>query len=149
MPNKKTKKEYQEPKEEFEEFEEKNVDIKGVLEDFVEGEKPEISQEEEIKNYREQDGVYSSKKAKRKKTSEDDEEVEDDEHLKRVKKELLESLERVDMLAKKLFNDKEKVNLKDIKVNSKSEIQKSKNRDEVMKQMREKIQENKERSREE
>ncbi len=142
MPNKKTNKEYQETNDEFEE---RVVDIKGVLEDLVEGEKPEISQEEEIKNYKVQNEKYFAKK---KKNSEDDEELEDDEHLKRVKRELLESLERVDMLEKKLFNDKEKINLKDIKVN-KSEIQKSKSRDEVMKQMREKMQENKERSREE
>ena len=141
MPNKEKNKESKEN-------EEKRVDIKGVLEDFVEGEKPEISQEEEIKNYREQNGVYVPKKEKKKKNSEEDKEAEDDEHLKRVKKELLESLERVNILAKKLFNDKEKVNLKDIKV-TKSSIEKSKDRDEVMKQMREKIQENKERSREE
>ena len=126
------------------ENEEKMMDIKGVFNKFIEEEPPELSQEEEIKLYK--DGEINYKKKNKK--SEDDEESQDDDHLKRLKQELLESLERVNILAKKLFDEKEKMSLKDIKVSEK-EVQKSKNREQVMEQMREKVKEQKERSREE
>ena len=61
------------------------------------------------------------------KKKEEDEEAEDDEHLKRVKKELLESLKRVDILEKKIFEEKDKDKMKNIKVKSRS--QKEKNRE--------------------
>ena len=122
------------------ENEEKVLDIKGTLGEFIEEEKSEISQEEAIKIYKEENQNYI-KKNKKKSNYEDDAENEDDEHLKRIKKELLESLERVDTLAKKIFDEKDKENLKNIKV--KSEVQKSKNKDQVMEQMRQKLQEEK------
>ena len=66
-----------------EEIEEKLTDIKGTLESFVEEEKPEISQEEEIKAYKE----GPQKPKKRKKSSDDEDFDEDDEYLKRLKQE--------------------------------------------------------------
>ena len=114
---------------------EKIIDIKGTFEDFIEAEKPELSQEEAIKAYKKGDVIeYPNKKKK-----EDDEEAEDDEHLKRVKKELLESLKRVDILEKKIFEEKDKDKMKNIKVKSRS--QKEKNREQVIEQMRQKMQE--------
>lgn len=101
--------------------EEKLADVKGTLKDFIKEEKPELSQEEAIREYKEKDGIEIT--ARRKKSSEDDEQ-EDDDHLKRVKRALLESLERVNALAKKLFGDKEKAKIQGIKV--KEEAQKSK-----------------------
>ena len=97
------------------ENEEKIKDIKGTLESFVEGEKPEISQEEEIKAYKE-----GPQKPKKRKTESDDEDFdEDDEHLKRLKQELLASLEKVNKLARQLFGEKEANILKDIKLEEK------------------------------
>ncbi len=129
---------------EFENKQEKNekiIDIKGTFEDFIEEEKPELSQEEAIKAYKKGDVIeYPNKKKKT-----EDEEAEDDEHLKRVKKELLESLKRVDMLEKKIFEEKDKDKIKNIKV--KSETQKGKNREQVMEQMRQKVQEDDEKGR--
>ena len=98
-----------------EENEEKLTDIKGTLESFVEGEKPEISQEEEIKAYKE----GPQKPKKRKKKSDDEDSDEDDEYLKRLKQELLASLEKVNKLAKQLFGEKEANILKDIKLEEK------------------------------
>ena len=97
------------------ENEEKITDIKGTLESFVEGEKPEISQEEEIKAYEE----GPQKPKKRKKPSDDEDFDEDDEPLKRLKQELLASLEKVNKLAKQLFGEKEANILKDIKLEEK------------------------------
>ena len=98
-----------------EENEEKLTDIKGTLESFVEGEKPEISQEEEIKAYKE--GPQKPKKRKNK--SDDEDSDEDDEYLKRLKQELLASLEKVNKLARQLFGEKEANILKDIKLEEK------------------------------
>lgn len=123
--------------------EEKMLDIKGTFESFIEEEKPELSQIEAIKAYKEGDTEIHKKKSNKN----DDEEVEDDEHLKRVKQSLIESLEKVDILEKKIFEDKEKDKLKDIKVGVKDK-QKQKEREQVMQQMREKIKEDQERSRE-
>lgn len=125
--------------------EEKIIDIKGTLEEFIEEEKPELSQEEAIKAYKNGDIIEYPKK-KKKSFSEDEEEDEDDEHLKRVKKELLASLERVNILEKKIFAEKDKENIKDIKI--KSGTQKSKNREQVIEQMREKVQKENEKTRE-
>ena len=120
---------------------EKIIDIKGTFEDFIEAEKPELSQEEAIKAYKKSDVIeYPNKKKK-----EDDEEAEEDEHLKRVKKELLESLKRVDILEKKIFEEKDKDKMKNIKVKSRS--QKEKNREQVIEQMRQKMQEDDEKGR--
>ena len=84
-----------------EEKKEKTIDIKGTLQEFIEEEPQEISQEEAIQSYKEGD-IIEYKPKKRKKNEEDDEN-EDDEHLKRIKRELLESLKRVDMMEKKIF----------------------------------------------
>lgn len=112
------------------------IDIKGTLQEFIEEEPQEISQEEAIQSYKEGD-IIEYKPKKRKKNEEDDEN-EDDEHLKRIKRELLESLKRVDMMEKKIFEEKED-SLKNIKVKSGS--QKTKEKEKVIEQMRQKMQE--------
>lgn len=122
--------------------EDKRINLKGTLESFLETEKPELPQEDAIKLYKDENNTYGIKKKKN--NSEDDDENEDDEHLKRVKKELLESLERVKVLEKKIFA--EKATIKGLKVKKASKV---KDKDKVMNQMRQKIQEDKERSREE
>jgi hypothetical protein len=127
------------------EIQEKIIDLKGTLESFIEEEKQEFSQNDEIKAYDDKTDTIIEKK--KKKSSDEDDELEDEEHLKRLKKELLDSLERVDILAKKIFGEKEKDNLKNIKI--KPEKQKSKDREQIIEQMREKVQKDQERSREE
>ena len=119
-----------------EEKKEKTIDIKGTLQEFIEEEPQEISQEEAIQSYKEGD-IIEYKPKKRKKNEEDDEN-EDDEHLKRIKRELLESLKRVDMMEKKIFEEKED-SLKSIKVKSGS--QKAQEKEKVIEQMRQKMKE--------
>ena len=119
------------------------IDLKGMLEDFLRPAKPEIPQEDAIKLYKDEYSDYSITK-KKNNSDEEDDENEDDEHLKRVKKELLESLERVKALEKKVFE--EKSTIKGLKVKKDSKV---KDKDKVMNQMRQKIQENQGRSREE
>ena len=135
-----------------EEIKEKKIDIKGTIEEFLEEEKPELSQEEAIKAYREGDIIEYPIKRK-KGTNNDEEENEDDEHLKRVKKELLESLKRVDMIEKKIFEEKGKEHSKNVKskVKSKTKLNETdKTKEQVIEEMRQKIKEDKkERSREE
>lgn len=130
-----------------EENNEKIIDIKGTLEDFIEEEKPELSQEEAIKAYREGDII---KYPKNKKGAQDEEdENEDDEHLKRIKKALLESLKRVDTMEKKIFEEKEEI--KNIKVKSNSQKSQTKekevNKEKVIEQMRQKMKEEDEKGR--
>ena len=130
---------------EFEEKEEKNekiIDIKGTLEDFIEEEKPKLSQEEAIKAYKEGEIIkYSNNK---KGSQDEEDENEDDEHLKRIKKALLESLKRVDTMEKKIFEEKGKENIKNIKVKSKS---KENDKEKVIEQMRQKMKEEEEKGR--
>ena len=135
---------------EFEEKEEKSekiIDIKGTLEDFIEEEKPELSQEEAIKAYKEGEIIkYSNNK---KGSQDEEDENEDDEHLKRIKKALLESLKRVDTMEKKIFDEKGKENIKNIKVKSKSQKSKEKeiDKEKVIEQMRQKMKEEEEKGR--
>ena len=129
---------------EFEEKEksEKLIDIKGTLEDFIEEEKPKLSQEEAIKAYKEGEIIkYSNNK---KGSQDEEDENEDDEHLKRIKKALLESLKRVDTMEKKIFEEKGKENIKNIKVKSKS---KENDKEKVIEQMRQKMKEEEEKGR--
>ena len=127
---------------EFENKEEKLIDIKGTFEEFIQEEKPELSQEEAINAYKKSD-IIEYKTNKKKKSTEDEEENDDDEHLKRVKKELLESLKRVDIMEKKIFEEKETKN--NIKI--KSGKQNTKDREKVIEQMKQKMQENDEKGR--
>ena len=114
-----------------EESKEKIIDLKGTLEEFIEEEKPELSQEEAIKAYKEGDIIEYKRQ---KKDSSDEEENEDDEHLKRV-----------DTMEKKIFEEKEKDTIKNIKVKSGS--QKAKDKEKVIEQMRQKMQEEEEKGR--
>lgn len=115
--------------------------LKGTIESFLETDVPELQQEDAIKLYKDENSNYSIKK---KKNSDEEDENEDDEHLKRVKRELLESLERVKTLEKNIFSEKAKI--KGLKI---KEDSKSKDKSKVINQMRQKIQEDKGRSREE
>ncbi len=81
------------------------LDFKGTMKEIFEEEKPEMSQEEAIKAYKET-------KTKKGSSNDDDQNSEETEHLKRVKEELLKSLKRVDVLEQKIFGDKEKENIK-------------------------------------
>ena len=84
-------------------MEEKNIKMRQTFSNLIKEEVPEMSQEEAIKNYRENDTIQLIKKVK--KESDSDDNIEESEHLKRIKQELLESLERVKKLAKNLFSD--------------------------------------------
>ena len=96
-----------------EEKQEASVDIKGTLAKFIKTDEPELSQEEAIMKYGEA--------------------TEEQEHLKRVKQELLASLDRVKQLEKKIYGREEKVNSKkDFKV-SEGGKQITKEKDEVEK----------------
>lgn len=89
----------------------KNASIKSTFSNLIKEEIPEMSQEDAIKNYRENDTIVGIKKSKKDGESEDN--IEESEHLKRIKQELLASLERVKQLAKKIFSEeKVKANLK-------------------------------------
>ena len=115
---------------------EKVLDIKGTIESFIEEERPELSQEEAIKKYNGEN--QESIRKKKKSNSSEDDEYEDDEHLKRVKKELLESLERVNILEKNIFGEKE-----NLKNKVKLDKEKTKDREKVIEQMKQKVQEEK------
>lgn len=89
-----------------------NIKIKETFSNMMREDVPEMTQEEAIMNYREDDTIDDT----RKKVSTDEDNTEESEHLKRVKKELLESLERVKKLAKKIYgesNSKKKINVKE------------------------------------
>ncbi len=90
---------------------EKITDFKSTLEKFIKSDEPELEQEEEIMKY----GENKNKKASS--DSDIDGNSEEKEHLNRVKRELLESLKRVEALEKKVFKennlgDKIKSNMK-------------------------------------
>ena len=92
----------------------KTIDIRTTFSNLVKEEVPEMSQEEAIQRYRENDTIEPVKKSK--KDSDSDDNIEESEHLKRIKQELLASLERVKQLAKKLYNEdrnKAKLNVKE------------------------------------
>ncbi len=88
---------------------EKLIDIKGTFKQFIEEDKIELSPEEEIMKYEEK---------KNKKSDNDNDTTENEEHLKRIKQELLASLKRVEKLEEQLFKNHEeklKLNVKDSK----------------------------------
>ena len=92
-----------------EQKEEKLIDIKGTLEQFVKADEPELSQEEAIMK-------FGEPKKKQNNNSDADDSADDIseelEHLRRIKKELLASLERVKKLEEQLFkNHEEKLKL--------------------------------------
>ena len=122
------------------EKEEKLTDLKGSIESLVEGELPELSQEDAIKAYRE--GPQKSRKRK-KISSDEEDDAQDDEHLKRLKQELLASLEKVNKLARQLFGEKSFTNVKNMKV--KKEYQKVSSKEKNVQRETSKEQEGKER----
>lgn len=91
--------------------EEKNTSIKSTFSNLIKEEIPEMSQEDAIKNYREDDTIALIKKNK--KSGDSDDNTEESDHLKRIKQELLASLERVKQLARKLYGEERvKANIK-------------------------------------
>ncbi len=90
---------------------ESNIDIKGTISHFIKNDEPELTQEEAIIKYGE-----DKKKKKSNQGSSDEENTEEQEHMKRVKQELLASLERVKDLEKKMYGEKNNSTKKDLKV---------------------------------
>ena len=89
----------------------KEASVRSTFSNLIKEEMPEMSQEEAIKNYRENDTIAPIKNAKKDGDNEDN--TEESEHLKRIKQELLASLDRVKQLAKKIFSEEKiKDNLK-------------------------------------
>ena len=89
----------------------KDESVRSTFSKLIKEEMPEMSQEEAIKNYRENDTIAPIKNTKKDGDNEDN--TEESEHLKRIKEELLASLERVKKLAKKIFSEEKiKDNLK-------------------------------------
>ena len=85
-----------------EQKEEKLIDIKGTLAQFVKTDEPELSQEEAIMQF----GEPKKKKNNNNGADSDDDITEELEHLRRIKKELLASLERVKKLEEQLFKER-------------------------------------------
>ena len=98
------------------------VDIKGTIAKIVKTEEPELTQEEAIQKYSEN----SPKKKVSSGAEDDNENSEEAEHLNRIKKELLASLERVKQLAKKIYGE-ERLGNKE-KLNVRGSVQKTKGR---------------------
>ena len=92
-----------------EKSEEKIIDFKGTLEQFIKPDEPEMSQEEAIMKFGE-----------KKKASSEEDSTEEQEHLKRVKQELLASLERVKKLEKQIYSEKDFDEKKKLKVEKSS-----------------------------
>lgn len=132
------------------ENQEKIIDFKETFKDLIEEPKPELSQEDAIRQYKDEASIASSLK-KKKVSSDNSEENEDEEHLKRVKKELLDSLARVKELEKNIFKENDKENIKGIKVKKSSNGggKGKSDQEQILDQMRQKVQEETERSREE
>ena len=89
--------------------EEKLIDIKGTLEKFIEPDEPEMTQEEAITKYKE--NFFKKNNAIGDNNSDSDDimgDSEDAEHLARVKKELLDSLKRVEEIANKIYGKEKK-----------------------------------------
>lgn len=89
--------------------EEKLIDIKGTLEKFIETDEPEMTQEEAITKYKE--NFFKKNNAIGDNNSDSDDimgDSEDAEHLARVKKELLNSLKRVEEIANKIYGKEKK-----------------------------------------
>ena len=107
----------QESKEIEEQKEEKLIDIKGTLKQFVEADEPELSQEEAIMKY-EEPKEKKNKNYNYNNNDDDMDTTEEEEHLKRIKQELLASLKRVEKLEELLFKNREeklKLNVKNSK----------------------------------
>lgn len=89
--------------------EEKLIDIKGTLEKFIEPDEPEMTQEEAITKYKE--NFFKKNNAIGDNNSDSDDimgDSEDAEHFARVKKELLNSLKRVEEIANKIYGKEKK-----------------------------------------
>ncbi len=98
---------------------ESNIDVKGTLKKFVEAEKPELEQKEAIIKYQE----YKRNSRRRRKNDSDDDiedNTEEQEHLNRIKQELLASLKRVEEMEKEVFNEKDNADKLKVKVQKKN-----------------------------
>ena len=114
-----------------EQKEEKLIDIKGTLEQFVKADEPELSQEEAIMRF----GEPKKKKNNNSDADDSTDDISEElEHLRRIKKELLASLERVKKLEEQLFkNHEEKLKL-NVKASKSGGFSSSKSKEEKEKQ---------------
>ena len=89
--------------------EEKLIDIKGTLEKFIKADEPEMTQEEAIARFADiNEEIKRIANSSGTSDGEAGENTEEQEHLKRIKEELLASLKRVEELEKKIYGpDKE------------------------------------------
>ncbi len=110
-----------------------DIKIKETFSKMMEEDVPEMTQEEAIMNYRENDTIDDT----RKKVSTDEDNTEESEHLKRVKKELLESLERVKKLEKKIYGESSSKNKINVKENKAKQVSRSKEAKEEIKPKKE------------
>ena len=85
--------------------EEKLFDVKGTFEKFIKADEPEMSQEEAISKF--EDINMAIKKIANSSSGEDQANSEEQEHLQRIKQELLASLKRVEELEKQIYGSKE------------------------------------------
>ena len=89
-----------------------DIKIKETFSNILKEDMPEMSQEEAIKNYKEDNTITVLNKKNSSDTEDNTEDnTEETEHLNRIKLELLASLERVKKLAQRLFGE-EKVQSK-------------------------------------
>ncbi len=97
----------------------KNIDIKGTFEKFIKEDEPEMSQEEAINNYQEEEIKRTIKNSSNNGENGEGMNSEEQEHLKRVKQELLASLERVKKIEKQIYGEKEEHKKEKLNVESK------------------------------
>ena len=86
--------------------EEKNIDVIGTFEKLVKADPPEMTQEEAIETFQEKEIAREIRKSANSGTDADN--VEEQEHLKRVKQELIASLERVKKLEEQIYGEESK-----------------------------------------
>ena len=125
-----------------EEKRESNIDIKGTMKKFIEADEPELEQEEAIMKYEETKNKKTSSSG-----SDTEENSEEQEHLKRVKTELIASLKRVEQLEKKVFKEDvidEKVKKNNVKVSNGGKSSSIKIIEEVSHESKEKVQKERE-----
>ena len=94
--------------------EENNIEIRKTFSNIIKEEAPEMTQEETIMKYQEPNTIKNKKNST---GNNSDETTEEEEHLNRIKKELLASLERVKQLAKRIYGENTKTKL-EVKVKS-------------------------------
>ena len=132
------------------------LDFKSTMQELIKEDKPEISQEEEIKAYTGEEDILQKRKLKGSSSADEEETVEDEEHLKRLKNiKVKKDISGGKSSKVKNIQDKENTKIEVQDNDAKEEINKSDmTKEDIINQMREKVldsklQGNQERSREE